>query len=45
MEKPSYVANFVRPANIEIKFIQGQWYLYERSNVYDPKPGRSRKKP
>lgn len=44
MEKPDYVANFVRPANTEIKFIRGHWYLYERSNVYDPKLGRSRKK-
>lgn len=44
MEKPDYVANFIRPANTEIKFIRGHWYLYERSNVYDPQLGRSRKK-
>lgn len=44
MEKPYYVANFVRPLNTEIKYIRGHWYLYERSNVYDPKIGRSRKK-
>lgn len=35
---------FVHPANTEIKYIRGHWYLYERSNVYDPKLGRSRKK-
>lgn len=44
MEKPDYVKNFVRPANTEIKHIRGHWYLYERSNVYDPQIGRSRKK-
>ena len=44
MEKPDYVMNFVRPANTEIKYIRGHWYLYERSNVYDPQLGRSRKK-
>lgn len=44
MEKPDYVTNFVRPANTEIKCIRGHWYLYERSNIYDPQIGRSRKK-
>lgn len=44
MEKPYYVANFVKPVNTEIKYIRGHWYLYERSNVYDPQIGRSRKK-
>ena len=44
MKKPDYVLNFVRPANTEIKYIRGHWYLYERSNVYDPQLGRSRKK-
>ena len=44
VEKPDYVLNFVRPANTEIKYIRGHWYLYERSNVYDPQLGRSRKK-
>lgn len=44
MEKPDFVMNFVRPANTEIKYIRGHWYLYERSNVYDPQLGRSRKK-
>ena len=40
VEKPDYVLNFVRPANTEIKYIRGHWYLYERSNVYDPRLGR-----
>ncbi len=44
MEKPDYVLNFVRPANTEVKYIRGHWYLYERSSVYDPQLGRSRKK-
>ena len=43
MEKPDYVKNFARPANTEIKFIRGHWYLYERRSVYDPQLGRSRK--
>lgn len=43
MEKPDYVKNFARPANTEIKFIKGHWYLYERHSVYDPQLGRSRK--
>lgn len=44
MEKPDFVTNFVWLANTEIKYICGHWYLYERSNVYDPQLGRSRKK-
>ena len=44
MEKPDYVLHFSRPANTEVKYIRGHWYLYERSNVYDPQLGRSRKK-
>mgnify|MGYP001071073552 FL=1 len=43
MEKPDYVKNFAQPANTEIKFIKGHWYLYERRSVYDPQLGRSRK--
>lgn len=42
-EKPDYIINFVRPANTEIRYIRGHWYLYERSNVYDPQIGRLRK--
>jgi hypothetical protein len=42
--KPSYITNFVKPANTEIKHINGHWYLYERKNVYDPEIKRSRKK-
>ena len=44
VEKPAYIANFVKPLNTEIKHIRGYWYLYERSNIYDPKIKRSRKK-
>ena len=43
MDKPDYVKNFARPANTEIKFIRGHWYLYERRSVYDSQLGRSRK--
>lgn len=43
-EKPDYVLNFSKPINTEIKHINGHWYLYERTNVYDQKIGRSRKK-
>ena len=43
-KKPDYVNNFSKPINTEIKYINGHWYLYERSNVYDPKIKRSRKK-
>ncbi len=44
MEKPAYIINFKKPKNTEIKHINGRWYLYERSNVYDPVLKRSRKK-
>lgn len=44
MEKPQYILNFKKPKNTEIKLINGHWYLYERSNIYDPKIKRSRKK-
>lgn len=44
VEKPDYVKSFVRSPNTEIKYIRGRWYLYERSNVYDPQIGQSRKK-
>ena len=43
MEKPGYVAYFVRPANAEIKYIWVHWYLYEQSNVCDPQLERLRK--
>ena len=43
-EKPSYILSFSKPNGTEIKHIGGHWYLYERTNVYDPKIKRSRKK-
>lgn len=44
MDKPDYILNFDKPKNTEIKYINGNWYLYERHNIYDPKIKRSRKK-
>lgn len=43
MDKPSYILNFQKPKNTEIKHINGHWYLYERYSVYDPVIKRSRK--
>ena len=42
-EKPDYVKNFDRPKNTEIKYINGHWYLYERSSRYDPKTKKMHK--
>ena len=44
MEKPKYIIDFDKPKNTEIKYINGNWYLYERYNYYDPVIKRSRKK-
>lgn len=35
-EKPQFILDFQRPKNTEIKYINGHWYLYERSSRYDP---------
>lgn len=43
-DKPEYVSSFQKPANTEIKHINGHWYLYERSYYYDPEVKRSRKR-
>jgi len=43
-ERPDYVVNFVKPKNTEIKYINGHWYLYERTSVYDPKTKKMHKK-
>ncbi len=43
-ERPDYVLRFDKPKNTEIKHINGRWYLYERTTVYDPETGRSTKK-
>ena len=42
-EKPEYIINFQRPKNTEIKYINGHWYLYERSSRYDPKTKKMHK--
>lgn len=44
LEKPDFVANFIKPEGTEIKHIGNGWYLYNRSYVYDPNTKRSRKK-
>lgn len=43
-EKPTWVAQFPRPAGTEIKHIGNHWYLYERLSVYDKERKRKRKK-
>lgn len=43
-DKPSYVSNFNKPKNTEIKHINGYWYLYQKSSVYDPETKKMRKK-
>lgn len=42
-ERPEWVKNFKCEKNTEIKYINGRWYLYERSTRYDPVLKRSRK--
>ena len=43
-EKPDYVLNFDRPVGTEIKYINGNWYLYECKSVYDKETKKKRKK-
>ncbi len=35
-ERPDYVQNFEKPKNTEIKYITGNWYLYNRESTWDP---------
>ena len=42
-ERPYFVRNFVKPKNTEIKYINGNWYLYERATRYNPETGKSTK--
>lgn len=42
--KPDYVLSFSKPSNTEIKYVYGNWYLYERVSVYDKEKKRTRKK-
>lgn len=43
-EKPDYILSYEKPKNTEIKHINGNWYLYERRSVYDPKTKKMRKR-
>ena len=43
-EKPEYILSYEKPKNTEIKHINGNWYLYERRSVYDPKTKKMRKR-
>ena len=43
-ERPDFVANFKKPKNTEIKYINGHWYLYERTSVYNPATKKMHKK-
>jgi hypothetical protein len=42
--RPEWVKNFRKPTATEIKFINGHWYLYERSSVWDASKGKAKKK-
>lgn len=42
--RPSWVLNFNKPSGTEIKFINGHWYLYERSSIWDSEKGKAKKK-
>ncbi len=42
-ERPDYVKNFKKEKNTEIKYISGNWYLYERKTKYNPETKRSTK--
>jgi len=43
-DRPDWVLNFKKPIGTEIKHINGHWYLYERSSIWDPKKGKAKKK-
>ena len=43
-ERPEFITNFKKPKNTEIKYINGHWYLYERSSYYDRDKKRMHKK-
>ena len=42
--RPDYVLAYEKEPGTEIKYINGHWYLYKRSSVYDPDKKRKRKK-
>lgn len=43
-ERPDFITSFNKPKNTEIKYINGHWYLYERTSVYDPTTKKMHKK-
>lgn len=42
--RPTWVLNFKKPMGTEIKYINGHWYLYERSSIWDSTKGKAKKK-
>ncbi|MGD1823368.1 MAG: hypothetical protein ACPKM0_11500 [Pleomorphochaeta sp.] len=42
--RPEWILNFKKPTGTEIKYINGHWYLYERSSVWDSTKGKAKKK-
>ncbi|MCY1150826.1 MAG: hypothetical protein PQJ49_05435 [Sphaerochaetaceae bacterium] len=42
--RPAWVLNFKKPIGTEIKYINGHWYLYERSSIWDSEKGKAKKK-
>jgi hypothetical protein len=43
-DRPKWVLNFKKPMATEIKHINGHWYLYERSSIWDSSKGKAKKK-
>lgn len=42
--RPTWVLDFKKPTGTEIKYINGHWYLYERSSIWDSSKGKAKKK-
>ncbi|MCH3917536.1 MAG: hypothetical protein LKE40_08750 [Spirochaetia bacterium] len=43
-ERPQWIKDFKKPTGTEIKYINGHWYLYERTSYWDNEKKCSRKK-
>lgn len=43
-ERPYWIKEFKKPVGTEIKYINGHWYLYERSSIWDSTKGKPKKK-
>lgn len=43
-ERPDWIKEYKKPIGTEIKFINGHWYLYERSSIWDSSKGKPKKK-